>query len=67
MVSHTSQNAFCQLSENMSQPVGLQVERTLMIVTAGDRVVAGEKKRELCLSFTVLWAVEITELLIYLL
>lgn len=53
---------FCQLSENMPELVALQVERTLMIVTARDRAVAGggEKKREPWSSFAALWSVETT-------
>lgn len=45
---------FCQLSANKPDLVGLQVEGTLMIVTGGNRLVAGEKKQEALLT-SCLW------------
>lgn len=44
----------------MPELVALQVERALMIVTARDRVVAGEEKREPWSSIVAFWSVETT-------
>lgn len=56
MFFYNSQNAFGELSENMSELVTLQVERTLMI--ARESLVVGEEKQEPVPSFAAFWSVE---------